>query len=358
MKTLAKPHICFGMRWGVLRILFLGILITNNISQSSAGVAKIASAAEAMNTVADGAEKLTSTISKMANVLIGPAINALQNKIDRMNIDIEQLEDEEKKRVKDAINKSLKVKDEMLHLKASLNSLALETLRETRRLILVLETIKLNDISTEEVFNKKIRKKIGFLTKSMARLLERSESELDNAKIKYDAIQADLRKIETDLKFFKQRINSIMKNENGEFTTWENKMRAIVYGSSTACLASVIFAPIVCAGTYATAATTLETVIAVYKATLNELLNQCKASLKSITPILVDVQKNGRWINEEVSLITTWRGAVKSMAGQFESGDVLIERIEIIFESTKPTIDMLTNLADACNAYVEHQAPE
>ena len=157
--------------------------------------------------------------------MLGPAIKALEDKINGLNLEIDALEQEEKERLINATGKCLDVKNKMISLKAALTALASETLKRTGMLLRILRTIKL-DPNSKIIDKNKIEKKIGALTKGMASILERSETVLDEARKEYGAIQLELKDIEVDLKIFQTKVNKIMKNENGEFDRWVAEKRA------------------------------------------------------------------------------------------------------------------------------------
>ena len=90
--------------------------------------------------------------------MLGPAIKALEDKINGLNLEIDALEQEEKERLINATGKCLDVKNKMISLKAALTALASETLKRTGMLLRILRTIKL-DPNSKIIDKYKIEKK-------------------------------------------------------------------------------------------------------------------------------------------------------------------------------------------------------
>lgn len=67
--------------------------------------------------------------------------------------------------------------------------------------------------------------------------------------------------ITSNLKDYEGKLREYANGQGSKFTAWRDKTRAIVYGSSAACVAAGPFAIFVCPAVYGTAAGILETKI-------------------------------------------------------------------------------------------------
>jgi len=297
---------------------------------------------EMISAIVDSADKLSDVLIKIKDQFVGPAIDALDAEISKINTNIEGITQEEKDKVRDALESLYNSESSILAVRAVLEGLATETISRSSKLRAIIS--KIEDGASED----RIKKLISYSAKHMIDLMGRSKDLLDEAQTKYSETTASLNKVKADLVSFRNSVEGMADDSRPRMQAWIKKTREIVYGSGAACL---VFPPS-CAIYYPTAAAILETKINQYKEDVALLETVVKQSTEHTQEMIDRVDGTLTFVNEEVKLIIAWESQLSQMSLEFESADSLAFDIELL--GKEGALEHLVKLEEAAQNYLDH----
>ena len=296
--------------------------------------------------IIEGGQTLRKTINSLVDKMVSPALQALQNEISRIDLEIEGLHVEEKLLVTHATENLLNSKTAMTAVKRVLNALADETIKVAEKLKRYVAACSKEDMS--EV---KIKRIIGKAAEQMCHILQRSQVILAEAKEEYTRCELALNGVKAKLETFLKKVQDIRNGEDGRLDKWKHDTRVRVYAG----LAWTVFCPPAAAVAYATAAGVLETEIAKYEATLDRLIQSCDQSASAAINLISKTDEAMDFLETEQELIQAWVSALSLMESDFKDVDSVVE---CVFLLNDEMVIMLDDLINACTNYKAHKMAE
>lgn len=302
-----------------------------------------------ITTMVESGETLVKVMNVVKDVFLSPfqsAIDALEKEIKDIQNKIDGLTREQKELIPKALVKLYNVQHDLVITREALVSMAKTTMDRVKQLI--------NIIAKIGPRTKKVGYRVKVMLKKFNKLLQRSEEALKGALSDYKVMVRDLNEVRGHLEHFGETITAEARGMEKNMNSWIADTRAAVYGG---CAAAVLLGPGVIA-CYAIAAGILESKIKNYKDRINTLLEMAKKGGGKSIELAKKAQGDAKYIQEEIILITRWRGQVKTVFDEFEpvfSGEQTLLLYLEIGGGKKACIEMLCGLSQVCKNYMEHK---
>ena len=290
-------------------------------------------------------EQLVRTMAVIKDVFLAPmqsAIDALDEKIRKIQNRIDGLTEEQKRRIPKALRKLYQVQRDLVITRERLVSLASSTIKRVNSLIQVISKIGRRSRGVDV--------KVKILLRKFDSLLTNSKKMLNTALDDYTSMSNDMIEIKSDLVYFGESVMKQAERMERQMDNWISKTRGAVYGG---CVGALVYAPLC----YAIAAPILENKIAGYKAEIAHLKALSRDSSTESLKLAEETEINKKYIQDELVLIGRWESEIDRVDDSFTevfTGEIdLVQYIEL--EGKQESVQMLCDLSKVCTQYMEHK---
>ena len=206
------------------------------------------------NEVINGAKGLVDLIKDFKNVVEDTTgINKLKEVIKQIDTKTEQLKDEERQILTNALKSYRQADGEIGVMRLSLESLASETIKRTNTLLRIIQKLSPSDDENT------IENKVKLVQSLFIKLMERSKTLLAEAKVEYAKVRTTLTEVQTDLESFEKSVKDLRDSESDRYADSITAIRAALYttGAYIGCTNPITFI-VTCPGSIGVAASIAE----------------------------------------------------------------------------------------------------
>jgi len=298
----------------------------------------------------DGGKELADILNTLLNVYLNPlkdSIRALEEKIREIQKTMDNIDNEMKKKIPQAMELLLQVEHTLVVSRESLVALADDTMKRVNSVIRTVVKIGPN--------TKKVPKKVRIMLVKFQRLLTESVTSLSRADNDYNTMSNNLISVKSKMDFFSDQLKKSAEMKEENMKEYIKSTREHVYGG---CAVTVFWPPAALA-CYAIGASVVETKVKKLKAEIATLKEMAKDGSAIADKLSEEAATNIGYIKDELNLIHRWDKKVQIVLEEFvdalEKGiyDDLIEFINE--EGKKDIIESLCDLSSVCKTYIEHK---
>eukprot|EP00091_Calanus_sinicus_P006461 TRINITY_DN1710_c0_g1_i2.p1 TRINITY_DN1710_c0_g1~~TRINITY_DN1710_c0_g1_i2.p1 ORF type:complete len:332 (-),score=47.92 TRINITY_DN1710_c0_g1_i2:177-1172(-) len=295
------------------------------------------------NEVINGAKGLVDLIKEFKNLVEDTTgINRLKEAIKQIDTKTEQLKDEERQILTNALKAYRQAEGEIGVMRLSLESLASETIKRTNTLLRIIQKLSPSDDE------KTIQNKVKLVQALFIRLMERSKTLLAEAKVEYAQVRRTLTNVQTSLEYFEKSVQDLRNSESDRYAGSITAIRASLYTTAAyaGCTNPLLIAS--CPQAIAVAAAIAEPTVAAWKSSVKRLLRAIDDSLKETNGILGKILITLDQVKTEERIITRWRSDVEI------TSDLAGYTAELISAELKTELtDPLQGLVDTCKEFIK-----
>ena len=150
-------------------------------------------------------------------------INILKEVIKQIDTKTEQLKDEERQILTNALKAYRQADGELGVMRLSLESLVSETIRRTNTLLRIIKKLSPSDDENT------IENKVKLVQTLFIKLMERSKTLLAEAKVEYAKVRTTLTEVQTDLESFEKSVQDLKDSESDRYADSITAIRAALY---------------------------------------------------------------------------------------------------------------------------------
>ena len=150
-------------------------------------------------------------------------INKLKEVIKQIDTKTEQLKDEERQILTNALKAYRQADGEIGVMRLSLESLASETIKRTNTLLRIIQKLSPSDDENT------IENRVKLVQTLFIKLMERSKTLLAEAKVEYAKVRTTLTEVQTDLESFEKTVKDLRDSESDRYADSITAIWAALY---------------------------------------------------------------------------------------------------------------------------------
>jgi len=298
-----------------------------------------------VDAILSGADTLTGIVQKLDQTFVKPIVSFIETEIKKIDTNLKGITDKERELVEGALLKLAVGTNQIIGVRHVLSSLADTTITQSNSVKKILNVMLKSQAN-------KAAKGLKFMAIRMKQIVERADTLLTEALVKYDEVTTNCATAKVKLNLFADNIVRLSSEYSKEHKAAVEKIRIEAYASAAG--VGLIGGPLGVAIGTGVAAAVVEPKIKLWKEKLAKLKRQAEITRQNVIATVTKVGDVQKVLQTESGLVRQWQTKNKDMVLEYSSVQDFLDFMEWDDDMKRDHINKLDDLIKICKAFQAH----